>query len=83
MSFAYKDGEMHAEGVALKTIAQQVGTPFYCYSTALLRAAMQEFSDGIKGLKRASVCYAMKANSNLAVIRLFGEMGAGDRKSVV
>lgn len=77
MSFTYRNGEMHAEGVALRTIAQQVGTPFYCYSTALLRAAMQEFSDGIKGLKRASVCYAMKANSNLAVIRLFGEMGAG------
>ena len=77
MSFTYKNGEMHAEGVALKTIAQQVGTPFYCYSAALLRAAMQEFTDGIKDLKRASVCYAMKANSNLAVIRLFGEMGAG------
>ncbi len=77
MSFTYKNGEMHAEGVALKTIAQQVGTPFYCYSAALLRAAMQEYTDAIKSLKRASVCYAMKANSNLAVIRLFGEMGAG------
>ena len=77
MSFTYKDGEMHAEGVALKTIAAQVGTPFYCYSAALLRAAMLEFTDGLKGLKQASVCYAMKANSNLAIIRLFGEMGAG------
>jgi diaminopimelate decarboxylase len=74
--FAYRDGEMHAEGVALSAIAQQVGTPFYCYSAAALRAAMREFTDAMKGM-RANVCYAMKANSNLAVIRLFGEMGAG------
>ena len=74
--FAYKDGEMHAEGVALATIAAQVGTPFYCYSAGALRTAWQEFADGIKGMN-ASVAYAMKANSNLAVIRLFGEMGAG------
>ena len=74
--FAYRSGELHAEGVALKTIAAQVGTPFYCYSSAALRAGWREFADGIKGM-HASVCYAMKANSNLAVIRLFGEMGAG------
>jgi diaminopimelate decarboxylase len=74
--FAYRNGEMHAEGVALATIASQVGTPFYCYSAGALRAAWREFADGIKGMK-ASVCYAMKANSNLAVIRLFGELGAG------
>ena len=74
--FAYRNGEMHAEGVALATIAAQVGTPFYCYSAGALRAAWREFADGIKGMK-ASVCYAMKANSNLAVIRLFGELGAG------
>lgn len=74
--FEYRNGEMHAEGVALATLAQQVGTPFYCYSAASLRAGMQEFNDAMKGM-RASVCYAMKANSNLAVIRLFAEMGAG------
>src|SRR5262245_18183320 len=74
--FAYKNGEMHAESVALATVAAQVGTPFYCYSAGALRAAWQEFADGIKGMK-ASVCYAMKANSSLAVIRLFGELGAG------
>lgn len=74
--FQYKNGEMHAEAVALASIAAQVGTPFYCYSSGALRAAWHEFADGIKGM-RASVCYAMKANSNLAVIRLFGEMGAG------
>jgi diaminopimelate decarboxylase len=74
--FAYKDGEMHAEGVALKAIAQQVGTPFYCYSAGALRAAFREFADGMKGLN-ASLCYALKANSNLAVIKLFGDLGAG------
>ena len=74
--FSYKHGDMHAEGVALASIAAQVGTPFYCYSAAALRAAWMEFADGIKGMN-ASVCYAMKANSSLAVIRLFGELGAG------
>jgi len=74
--FAYKKGEMHAEGVALKTIAAQVGTPFYCYSAGALRAALQEFNRGMKGMN-ASVCYAMKANSSLAVIKLFADMGAG------
>lgn len=74
--FAYKDGEMHAEGVALKTVAQQVGTPFYCYSAAALRQSWQEFADGMKGLN-ANLCYALKANSNLAVIKIFGDLGAG------
>ena len=74
--FSYRNGEMHAEGVALGAIAAQVGTPFYCYSAGALRAAWREFADGIKGLK-AGVCYAMKANSSLAVVRLFGELGAG------
>ena len=75
--FAYDaEGEMQAEGVALKTIARQVGTPFYCYSAGALRAGWQEFASAMKGLN-ASVCYAMKANSNLAVVKLFGELGAG------
>ena len=74
--FSYKNGEMHAEGVALATIAAQVGTPFYCYSAGALRAAWKEFADGIKGMN-AEVCYAMKANSSLAVVRLFSELGAG------
>src|SRR5262249_6947145 len=74
--FSYKHGELHAEDVSLAGIAAQVGTPFYCSSAAALRAAWQEFADGIKGM-RASICYAMKANSSLAVVRLFGELGAG------
>ena len=69
-------GDMQAEGVALKTIAQQVGTPFYCYSAGALRAAWQEFASAMQGMN-ASVCYALKANSNLAVVKLFGDLGAG------
>jgi diaminopimelate decarboxylase len=76
-AFAYNaEGEMQAEGVALKAIAQQVGTPFYCYSAGALRAAWQEFADGMTGMN-ASVCYALKANSNLAVVKLLGSLGAG------
>jgi diaminopimelate decarboxylase len=75
-AFDYKNDEMHAEGVSLRAIAAQVGTPFYCYSAAALRATWQEFADAIKGMN-ASVCYAMKANSSLAVVKLFGELGAG------
>ena len=74
--FAYRDGEMHAEGVALEAIARQVGTPFYCYSAGALRAAFREFADGMKGLN-ASLCYALKANSNLAVVKLLGDLGVG------
>jgi diaminopimelate decarboxylase len=78
--FAYRNGEMHAEGVALAAVAARVGTPFYCYSAGALRAAWREFADGIKSMNaphKVGVCYAMKANSSLAVVRLFGEMGAG------
>jgi diaminopimelate decarboxylase len=76
-AFTYNaQGDMMAEGVALKTIAQQVGTPFYCYSAGALRAAWQEFASPMKGMN-ASVCYALKANSNLAVVKLFGDLGAG------
>lgn len=75
--FAYDAaGDMQAEGVALKTIARQVGTPFYCYSAGALRAAWQEFAVAMRGMN-ASVCYALKANSNLAVVKLFGDLGAG------
>ncbi|MFI5033038.1 MAG: diaminopimelate decarboxylase [Reyranellales bacterium] len=76
-AFTYNPaGDMQAEGVALKLIAQQVGTPFYCYSAGSLRAAWQEFASAMKGVN-ASVCYALKANSNLAVVKLFGDLGAG------
>jgi len=75
-AFTYKNGELHAEEVALSAIAAGVGTPVYVYSTAAMTEAYGSFVDALSGL-RAQVCYAMKANSNLAVIRTFAELGAG------
>lgn len=74
--FTYKDGEMFAEGVALRAIAAEVGTPFYCYSTATMRRHFLVFKDALDGLD-ATICYAMKANGNVAVLRTLAEMGAG------
>lgn len=74
--FAYRDGILHAEDVALTAIAETVGTPFYCYSSAALRANWAAFAGAFAG-QDVGVCYAVKANSNLAVIRTFAEQGAG------
>ena len=74
--FAYRDGVLHAEDVALPAIAREVGTPFYCYSTATLVRHYRVFRDAFAGLDTL-ICYAMKANSNQAVIRTFLEEGAG------
>ncbi len=74
--FHYLDGVLHAENVPLPQIAQSVGTPFYCYSTATLERHFKVFSDGLRGLD-ALVCYALKANSNQAVIKTLARLGAG------
>lgn len=74
--FEYRDGVLHAEGVDLRTIAAEVGTPFYCYSTATLTRHYEVFRDAFAGLE-ARVCYAMKANSNQAVLRTLARLGAG------
>jgi diaminopimelate decarboxylase len=74
--FLYRHGEMLADGVALARIAEQVGTPFYCYSAGGLRDNYAEFSRALDGMK-ANICYALKANSNQAVIRLLAREGAG------
>jgi len=74
--FDYQDGVLHAEGVSLASLAQQVGTPLYCYSTATLERHYRVFSDAFAGLD-ALVCYAMKANSNQAVLRTLAKLGAG------
>ncbi len=75
-AFAYRNGVLHAESVPLSTIAESVGTPFYCYSTAALEAHYGAYA-GAFADQDAGVCYAVKANSNLAVIRTFARMGAG------
>lgn len=74
--FDYRGGALFAEDVAVSDIAQAVGTPFYCYSAATIRRHFQVFSQAFAGLD-ALVCYAMKANSNQAVLRLLAKEGAG------
>ena len=74
--FDFRDGVLHAEDVSVPQIAEAVGTPFYCYSTATLERHFKVFSAGLAGLD-ALVCYAMKANSNIAVIKTLAKLGAG------
>lgn len=74
--FAFHDGSLHAERVPLDDIARAVGTPFYCYSTATLERHYTVFSEAFAGLD-AMTCYAMKANSNQAVLKTFARLGAG------
>jgi len=74
--FQYVDGELSAEEVSLKAIAEKVGTPFYCYSSATLERHYTVFRDAFAGLNTL-VCYAVKANSNLSVIRTLAKLGAG------
>ena len=74
--FAYRNGVLHAEAVNLDTLAATVGTPFYCYSTATLERHYNVFA-GAFADARALVCYAMKANSNQAVIKTLARLGAG------
>ncbi len=74
--FSYKNGEMFAENVSLKTIAREVGTPVYVYSTATLKRHFNVFSEAFDGLD-ALVCFAVKANSNQAVLATLAAEGAG------
>ncbi len=74
--FAYRDGVLHAEGVSLPSIAEAVGTPFYCYSTATLERHYRVFSEAFADVD-SLVCYAMKANSNQSVLRTLARLGAG------
>jgi len=74
--FNYRQGILCAEDVAVPEIAASVGTPFYVYSAATLRRHFQVFDDALAGMDHL-VCYAVKANSNLAVLRLLADMGAG------
>ncbi len=74
--FLYKGGVLHAEDVALPAIAAAVGTPFYVYSAATLRRHFRLFDEALAGTEHL-VCFAIKSNSNLAVLKLLGDMGAG------
>ncbi len=74
--FAYRSGALHAEAVSLDAVAREIGTPFYCYSTATLERHYRVFADAFADVP-ALVCYAMKANSNQAVLRTLARLGAG------
>jgi diaminopimelate decarboxylase len=74
--FDYRDGVLHAEAVSLVQLADAVGTPFYCYSTATLERHYRVFSDAFAG-EKALICYALKANSNQSVLRTLAKLGAG------
>ncbi|MGE5476300.1 MAG: diaminopimelate decarboxylase [Bacteroidales bacterium] len=76
--FEYVNGTLHAEDVAVAEIAARVGTPFYCYSTATLTRHYTVFADALKkaGLD-ATICFALKANPNIAVVRTLADLGAG------
>ena len=74
--FTYRSGVLHAEDVPIPQIAAAVGTPFYCYSSATLARHYAVFADALKGLD-AAICFAVKSNTNLAVIRTLVGLGAG------
>ncbi|MCT2540584.1 diaminopimelate decarboxylase [Sedimentimonas flavescens] len=74
--FLYRDGVLHAEDVAIPEIASAVGTPFYVYSTATLTRHFRLFDEALEGMDHL-VCFAIKSNSNLAVLKVLGDLGAG------
>lgn len=76
MSFEFRNDSLHAESVSLEAIAHEYGTPCYVYSRAALIAALAEFQAACAG-HDTLICYAMKANSNLAILGLYASMGAG------
>ncbi|MGH6797716.1 MAG: diaminopimelate decarboxylase [Roseiarcus sp.] len=73
--FSYRNGVLHAEDVALATIAEAVGTPFYCYSSAAIEGNFEAFREAFAG-QNALISYAMKANSNQAVLTTLAQLGA-------
>ena len=74
--FSHKNGILHAEEVSVAAIAEAVGTPFYCYSTATLTRHYRVFDAAFAGIDH-SICYSMKANSNQAVVATLARLGAG------
>src|SRR5882672_699902 len=74
--FAYRNGVLHAEAVNLASLAQAVGTPFYCYSTATLERHYRVFAGAFADVE-SLVCYSLKANSNQSVLRTLAKLGAG------
>ncbi len=74
--FLYRQGALYAEDVPVAEIAAEVGTPFYCYSTATLTRHFRLFDEALSGMPHM-ICYAMKAASNQAILRVLADLGAG------
>ncbi len=74
--FQYRSGRLYAEGVCLTELAENIGTPFFCYSSASIEYNYNAFSNAISSLD-ADICYAVKANSNIAVLATLSRLGAG------
>ncbi len=74
--FAYRNGVLHAEDVSLKALAEDIGTPFYCYSTATLERHYRVLDEAFAGTDH-QICYAIKGNSNQAVIKTLAALGSG------
>ena len=74
--YRYRGRDLHVEGVALKTIAARVGTPFYAYSAEKIRSQFRRFDRAFDG-RSHTICFAVKVNSSLAVLRLLALEGAG------
>ncbi|KZX56993.1 diaminopimelate decarboxylase [Halioglobus sp. HI00S01] len=74
--FTYRDDQLYAEDMQVAAIAERFGTPCYIYSRAALEARFKEYQDALAGADHL-ICYAVKANSNLAVLDVLGRMGAG------
>ena len=74
--FHFKQGVLHAEGVSLQALGERLGTPLYVYSRAALDTAFSSYLEAI-GTHNVLVCFGMKANSNLAVLKEFARLGSG------
>lgn len=74
--FSYRENELYCEDVPVQKIAAEIGTPFYLYSHATLTRHFKAFSEAFEGIDRL-VCFSAKANSNLAILKLFATLGCG------
>lgn len=78
MTIQYKNGQLHVDDVAVKIIAEAVGTPFYVYSETVIRQKFKEFAGtAAAALKSSLVCFAVKSNANLSVLKILASLGAG------
>ena len=76
-AFTYRRGKLHAEGVSIESLVRRLGTPLYVYSQSAFERGLRTIQGGLSSLESFTVCYALKANSNLAIVKMMGDLGAG------